>query len=86
LFVGITLVGVKGLLILTGNEVRIPSSGKPIDRDVLLLPEVSVEEPVLNVGGLLRPALDTIWQACGYPRSFGFDENGQRVGSANYGY
>lgn len=85
LFVGITLVGVKGLLIRTGNEMRMGWSTKPIDRDVLVLPEIFVEESFANVG-MLRPALDTIWQASGWPRSLGFDENGKPVGSANYAY
>jgi hypothetical protein len=84
LFVGISLVGVKGLQIITDNWRRTGMFGKPIDRDALLLPEILIEESGSNVGESLRPAMDTIWQASGWARSLGYDENGKLVGSFNY--
>lgn len=84
LFVAISLVGAKNLVILTNDQIHCQLFSRPIDRDVLLTAEVSLEEAVSNLDYLLRPAFDTIWQAGGWPRSLGYDESGKRVGSVNY--
>ena len=80
LFVVLSLVGVTGLVIITSDEMQWRSFSRPIDRDVLLLPETLMEESGSNIVELFRPALDTIWQASGWPRSLGYDETGKRVG------
>jgi len=85
-FVTISLVGVKESVILTRDQANNRFLSKPIDRDVLLTPEILIEESAANTDSLLRPALDTIWQASGWPCSQGYDENGKRVGSLNYDY
>ena len=56
----------------------------PIDQDVLLAPEVQVEEGGVDIERLLRPALDTIWQASGWPGSEGYDESGKWVGFTRF--
>ena len=38
-----------------------------MDEDVLLAPEVLVEQEETDLKCLLRPALDTLWQASGWP-------------------
>jgi len=58
------------------------SHGDPIDRDTLVLPEVIIErhERISNeqeVAKVLRPIFDAVWNACGYERSFNFDEEGK---------
>ena len=85
LFVVLSLVGVKGLLIITSDEMQWRSVSRPIDRDVLLLPETLMEESGSLIGELLRPALDTIWQASGWLRSLGYDEHGNRIGFTPHG-
>ena len=71
---GITLIGVRGL--------RMPADpwsmagSIPIDRDVLVLPEVVVEDLAAPTAPLLKPALDLVWNACGHPSSPHFDASG----------
>jgi hypothetical protein len=84
LFVTISLVGTKGLMIITGDAYH-DRWNNPIDRDVLLLPEVALEQIITNVNDLLRPALDTLWQAAGRPRSLGYDASGKRIEKMKYG-
>ena len=85
LFVVVSLIGVKGLLIMTRDQMKWQFVSKQIDRDVLLLPEVSIEESGSNTSELVRPALDTIWQASGWSRSLGYDEHGRRIGLDPHG-
>jgi hypothetical protein len=86
-FVAISLLSVKGFTffpILNPMPSSFPyyPGNRPIDQDVLLAPEVLAEEPGVDIGRLLRPALDTLWQASGWPGSHGYDESGKWVGNA----
>jgi len=47
-----------------------------IDRDILLLPEVLVDEFSAETPQVLRPAFDALWQACGFERSQNYDASG----------
>ena len=82
-FAAISAVSVKGRVVLATSD---PSrsrwlSASPIDRDVLLSPEVLVEEEGVKLARLLRTPLDTIWQASGWPGSPAFDnKTGDWVG------
>ncbi|MDD2745348.1 MAG: ATP-binding protein [Candidatus Gracilibacteria bacterium] len=51
----------------------------PIDRDILETPDALVEDSEGNPEQILRPMFDTIWNACGLPRSLNFDEDGNWV-------
>ena len=46
------------------------------DRNVLIAPEISIEEWPSNVAAVLRPAFDIIWNAFGYERSLNYDQHG----------
>jgi hypothetical protein len=48
----------------------------PIDRDILDLPDILVEDMDERPEKILRPLFDMIWNACGYERSFNYDEEG----------
>jgi hypothetical protein len=72
LLIGISLIGVKGMT-MAG------SSGK-IDRDVLMLPEVMVDDLSARPSPLLKKALDWVWNACGSAGSPYFDASGNWVG------
>jgi len=57
------------------------SRGSPIDRDVLTLPEILIEDYAVltnknDVAKVLRPAFDAVWNACGFERSFNYDADG----------
>lgn len=48
----------------------------PIDRNMLLLPDVLVEDYQSEVATLLRPVFDAVWNATGFERSMNYDTNG----------
>jgi len=75
----VTLIGVDGYRVHQSAKFEFRPT-YPIDRDVLQLPEHLLEryedaDPVK----ILRPMYDLIWNACGYQRSFNFDENGNWI-------
>jgi Schlafen, AlbA_2 len=79
IFVMISLLGVKGFTMRT-NDPHQSVRTTPIDRDVLLLPEIIVEEFDQEPSSLLRPVFDAVWQAAGFLRSAYYDANGNWKG------
>ena len=75
----LSVLGVKGYtMYVSGIEVGL-NGGDPIDRDILVAPEILVENFSDEPGQVLKPAFDAIWNAAGYPRSLSYDERGQRI-------
>ena len=75
LLIMLTLVGVAGLNI-TRNDYGFLSQSTPIDRDVLMVPEVLVDNYPSNPDKVLRPIFDAIWNAAGYAACPNYDEAG----------
>ncbi len=78
IFIFLSLVGVKGYSMgydrtFWNDEVF------TIDKDILLLPEVVIENYDVIAKDVLRPCFDSIWNACGLPRSFNYDDDGEWV-------
>lgn len=79
--VAITLIGVRGLKMAFDVSLQLSmGSGNPIDRDVLMLPGVIVEDLSATPEVLLKPTLDLVWNACGFVSSRNFDETGKWQG------
>ncbi|HLC00758.1 MAG TPA: hypothetical protein VJL33_05520 [Candidatus Bathyarchaeia archaeon] len=76
IFAFLTLTGVKGYWMGTGRRLSHDEQLR-IDKDVLLLPETIVDDYGVKVEELLRPCFDSIWNACGHPKSMNFDEDGK---------
>lgn len=74
IFAFLTLTGVRRALIHTGPHFL--ASPHPIDRDVLLLPEIVIEDLNPSTAELFRPAFDLVWNSAGLPRSLHFDDQG----------
>lgn len=74
LFVLTTLLDVKDYTL----DVR-HSSPRPIDRQILLLPDIVVENYTEERPTVLRPAFDAVWQAAGFLRSENYDDNGKWI-------
>jgi len=75
----LSLLRVKGFYMAVNYTWR--TRGDRIDRDHLAIPEVYVESvgsdiSVQDVALLMRPALDTVWQAAGWPHSVFFNAEG----------
>ncbi|GAH20883.1 unnamed protein product, partial [marine sediment metagenome] len=79
IFVSLALHGVKGYSMDYENNST--EKVQRIDRDVLLIPEVLVESYNVSVKDVLRLCFNSIWNACGYPRSFNYDDKGKWVES-----
>ncbi|MEX2247845.1 MAG: ATP-binding protein [Dehalococcoidia bacterium] len=78
LFVMLSLFGVKGHRL--GVENVFPSDLLPIERDLLVMPELVVEEWGIPVDVVLKPAFDAVWQAGGMRGSRNYDATGRWVG------
>lgn len=74
IMVALTLIGTQGLYM--GVASVLGETGYPISSDTLVLPEMIVETPSTSTSQILKPVFDLIWNACGFPRSTNFDENG----------
>jgi len=58
-------------------------SGDPIERDEIICPELVIEQRPGDqkaLARLLKPMLDTVWNACGHPRSWNFNPAGEWTG------
>jgi hypothetical protein len=80
-FVAVSALSVKGCVILrTLNPTPFGSTWvRPINESVLAAPEVLLEEEKASLMELLRPAVNTIWQASGWPESPAY-QDGEWVG------
>lgn len=75
IFLFLTFTGVKGY--------RIPENARwwddetfPIDRDIVLIPELLIENYEFEPAQLLKPVFDSIWNACGYVGSPNYSSDG----------
>ena len=66
IFVFLSLFNARGYRLYLGERM-FPNDGDPLDRDALLLPEVSIEEPDFKAGLILKPLFDSIWHAFNCP-------------------
>jgi hypothetical protein len=70
-----TLLSVKGAAMYPAT---LPFDRPTIDRDHLLLSEVMAETFTADLGQLLKPVFDVIWNACGYAESPHYGSDGKR--------
>jgi hypothetical protein len=69
----ITLMNAKGFHVVPRERY----DERVIDRRVLGIPEVVVEREAAAIPATLKPALDMLWQACGFPCSPHFNAGGE---------
>jgi len=74
-FIFLTLLGVKGYSMSVDRGISLNYESEIIDRDILLLPEVVIESYNIIKHNVLKPCFDSIWNACGYPRSMNYNED-----------
>ncbi len=75
IFIFLDLLGVKGYFMPTSRFIF--DSSERIDRDMLLLPEIILNSYEDNVENILKPAFDAIWNACGFPGSRNYNDEGK---------
>jgi hypothetical protein len=81
IFIFLTLVGIKGYLMFVGEKRFNVQGNSGIDRDILLLPEVIIENYDTAPEDVLRPCFDALWNACGFSKSPNYDDAGKRIES-----
>lgn len=80
IFIFLTLVGVRGYLMAVDRTRFRIYEVHTIDRDILLLPEIVIESYDVIAKDILRHCFDSIWNACGFPRSLNYNDTGEWVG------
>jgi len=73
-----SLLGVKGYSIY---QQGLFSHTYPIDRALLIIPGVQINEPAEDIATVLKPIFDDIWRAGGYSRSLNYNDEGKRKAS-----
>jgi schlafen family protein len=79
LFIMISFIGVKGYVMAVSERFLFPEN-HPIDKDVLIVPDIIIEDYNVEPAIILRPAFDAVWQAAGWQRSFNYNKDGKWVG------
>jgi len=81
IFIFLTFVGVKGYFMSVGQGMFAERGEYEIDRDILLLPEVIIENYDTAPEEVLKPCFNAMWNACGFPKSPNYDDAGKRIES-----
>jgi Domain of unknown function (DUF4062) len=76
IFLFLTLLGVQGYELSKSWTIYPQVFGGTIDRYRLDVPERIIPEYGTEATTLLKPCFDSIWKACGYPRSMNYDTEG----------
>lgn len=71
----LSLLGVKGHNMAVPRRLQFGTGGAPIDQDVVLLPEITLQDFDCHPR-MLRSLLDSIWNAAGWHESPNFDVEG----------
>jgi hypothetical protein len=78
MLVALSLTGTTGLAMAQDSFSY--NRGNKIREEDLILPEVIVDDLSKPPSNVLKPLFDLVWNACGYPRSENFDEQGNWIG------
>ena len=73
--VAVSLLGVRGV-VLDADHYSLRSTLRPFSRDVIILPDVVVEDRSMSVTTAARPLLNALWQAAGFERSSAYEPDG----------
>lgn len=74
----VSLIGVKGYKLAVSQSLDTwRRHTHLIDRDLLLLPEVVIEDMIVDSANLLRPIFDAVWNSAGWIKSYGYDDSGE---------
>ena len=76
IFLFLTLIDVKDYVISEDNKWWFDNIF-PIDRDIVIIPEIIIEEYDFVSPQILKPILDSIWNACGFERSLNYTKDGE---------
>ena len=76
-FVFLSFAGVRGCQLAGPRETHWLEERLTLREDMLVVPEVVIEDRDVQPAGVLRPAFDRVWNAFGFVRSLNYDEMGE---------
>ena len=76
-YVFLSFVGVRGCQLAGPRDTRWLEERLTLREDMLIVPEVVIEDRDVEPARVLRPAFDRVWNAFGFVRSFNYDDQGQ---------
>ena len=76
--ISMALLGCKGSFLHVHPRMMLDGD-RPIDRETAVLPDVVIESLDADVPAIMKPIFDAVWNACGYARSFNYDESGNWI-------
>ena len=76
IFIFLTLLGVKGYRMGLSRKWWPRQGVHTIDRDIIEVPEVMVENYDVEPPLVLKPCFDSVWNACGFERSLNYTATG----------
>ena len=77
IFIFLALLGVKGYSMAIDTSRFWIDEVYTIDRDILQLPEAIIENYEVRAQDVLKPCFDSIWNACGFRKSFNYNDAGE---------
>ena len=77
-YVFLAFVGVRGCQLAGARETHWLDERLMLREDVLVVPEVVIEDRYVQPARVLRPAFDRVWNAFGFVRSLNYDDAGER--------
>lgn len=81
--ISLSFLGVHGCeMDVNGNYRPFRDEVTTIDRDVVVLPDVVIEDYGSEIADIVRPVFDAIWNAAGWERSLNYDQNGKWRGQS----
>lgn len=75
----VSLVGTLGRRYTVDRHTN--QTPRRVDRNELILPDALIEDENSRIDDALRGVFDAFWQSAGFPRSFGYDQDGNWVDS-----
>jgi len=75
-FVFPSLLNAKGWKLFAHRRAHYEPDQRTVEREHLILPEVMLENGNEDLEAAFRPSFDVLWNACGWMRSFSYDEHG----------
>ncbi len=71
--ISMAILGCRGSILHTSEDSYYYH---PIDRDALILSDTVIESLDIDAAKAVKPLLDSLWNACGYPRCANYDKDG----------
>ncbi|EQC1535506.1 AlbA family DNA-binding domain-containing protein [Clostridium botulinum] len=75
IFLFLSFVNIKGYEMAIDRTIWFGRRKYTMDRDILITPELIINNYNVDTKTILRPIFDSIWNACGFSESLNYDEN-----------